>query len=141
VKRAHPTLRLWIARLLIGAVLGMNIHSAVAFFVDPKRYAPAYELTGISGESAIQGFGVLFLMWNVPYLVAFLHPQRYRVSLMEAIAMQSIGLGGEYLILRGLPPGHPALYDSISRFIFFDVAGLAALFIAAWATFQRYARG
>ncbi len=126
------------ARLLIGAVMAINVLCAVAFFVEPEHYAPAYELIGVPGEAAIQGFGVLFLMWNVPYLVALLHPQRHRTSLMEAVVMQSIGLLGETLILRGLPAAYPTLHLSLRRFILFDAAGLVALIVAAWITLRHH---
>ena len=126
--------RIWVARALIGMVLAINVQSAIAFFADPARFAPAYELSGVSGTAAIQGFAVLFLMWNVPYVVALLHPQKYRVSLYEAIAMQSIGLIGETLILSQLPVEHITLRTSILRFIIFDGAGLIALLFALWIT-------
>ena len=51
-----------------------------------------------------------------------------------AIAMQSIGLIGETLILRALPLEHAILRDSILRFIIFDGGGLVALIAAAWIT-------
>jgi len=123
--------RLTIARVLIGAVLVMNVQSALAFFLNPARYAPAYELVGVPGEAAIRGYGVLFLMWNVPYWVALLHPQQHRTSLYEAVAMQTIGLIGESFILWGLPEEHATLQISLTRFILFDGGGLAALL---WAT-------
>ncbi|OIO95144.1 MAG: hypothetical protein AUK03_05880 [Anaerolineae bacterium CG2_30_64_16] len=59
-------------------------------------------------------------MWNVPYFVALLHPVLHRVSLYEAIAMQAIGLVGESLILWSLPGGHPAVGETLARFIAFD---------------------
>jgi hypothetical protein len=38
----------------------------------------------------LRGIGVLFLMWNVPYLVALWHPIRHRISLYEWLAIRSI---------------------------------------------------
>ena len=76
--------RLWLSRILIGSILFINIQSALAFITKPAIYAPAYELLGIPGTSAIKGFGVLFLMWNIPYAVAFLHPIKNRISLYES---------------------------------------------------------
>jgi len=125
------TSKTWIGRFLIGAVLLMNVQSALAFYLDPGRYAPAYELVGIPGESAIRGFGVLFLMWNVPYLIALIHPQKHRVSLYEAITMQTLGLLGESLIWWQLPPGYALLRKSILRFVIFDGGGLVLLIAAA----------
>jgi hypothetical protein len=126
--------RIWIARLLIGLVLIINIQSALVFFANPERFTPAYELSGIPGEAAIRGFAVLFLMWNVPYAVAVINPVKYRVSLYEAIAMQSIGLIGESFILWTIPHEHIFLRNSILRFIIFDGVGLVALIVAAWVT-------
>jgi hypothetical protein len=126
--------RIWLARALIGAVLIINVQSALVFFINPSRFAPAYELTGIPGQAAMRGFAVLFLMWNVPYLVALINPIKYRISLYEAIAMQCIGLAGESIILRSLPIEYNILRDSITRFIIFDGAGLVALISAAGMT-------
>ncbi len=126
--------RVRISRVLIAAVLVMNVQCALQFLANAQAYLAAYELEGASGAAAIQGFGVLFLMWSVPYLVAFWDPLKHRVSLYEAVAMQAIGLAGETLILLGLPEGHEALRASIARFILFDGLGLGALIAAAWIT-------
>ena len=131
---ASKTNLIWIARFLIGLVLFINVQSAVVFFANPAGFAPAYELSGTPGVAAIRGFAVLFLMWNVPYAVAFVNPQKYRVSLYEAIAMQAIGLIGESIILMGLPEEHAILNASILRFILFDGMGLMALILAARVT-------
>jgi hypothetical protein len=126
--------RLWIGRVLIGMVLFINIQSALAFFFRPATYAPWYELEGIVGDAAIRGVGVLFLMWNIPYIVALIHPQKYHISLLEAIVMQMIGFTGESFILNALPAEHAILRVSIIRFIAFDGGGLFALVLAAWIT-------
>jgi len=123
--------RLWLSRVLIGIVLFINIQSAVSFLIQPAKFAPAYELAGIPGDSAIRGFGVLFLMWNIPYIVAFLHPIKYRISLYESILMQSIGLVGESIIALGISQDHIILLNSIIRFVTFDGLGLIALIMAA----------
>ncbi len=124
----------WIARVLIGLVLFINVQSALVFFANPAGFAPAYELSGVSGAAAIRGFAVLFLMWNVPYAVALINPVKYRVSLYEAIAMQGIGLVGESIIWWTLPAEHIILRTSILRFILFDGAGLVALLVAGWVS-------
>jgi hypothetical protein len=124
--------RLWVGRVLIGMVLFINIQSALAFFFRPATYAHWYELEGIAGDAAIRGVGVLFLMWNIPYIVALIHPQKYHISLLEAIVMQMIGLTGESFILNALPAEHAILRGSIIRFIAFDGGGLVALILAAW---------
>ena len=129
--------RIWLARALIGAVLIINVQSALVFFINPSRFAPAYELAGIPGQAAMRGFAVLFLMWNVPYLVALINPVKYRISLYEAIVMQGIGLAGESIILQSLPLEHSILRDSILRFIIFDGSGLIALISAAWVTISK----
>jgi hypothetical protein len=122
--------RRWLARLLIGIVFAWNVQAALAFLLWPASFAWAYELSGVPGEAAIRGVGVLFLMWNVPYLPALWHPVRYRLALILAMAMQFVGLVGESLILISLPSGHITLGTSVLRFILFDAAGLVLLVIA-----------
>ncbi len=129
--------RLWLARLLVGAVLAINVQSAIAFLWRPEVYAPGFELSGAAGEGMLRALGVLFLMWNVPYAVALAHPRKYRVSLYEAIAMQTIGLVGETLIFFSLPDVHQIARGSILRFILFDGLGLLALLAAAWLSMRR----
>ena len=130
----NSTSRLWAARILIGLVLFINVQCALAFFIDPHQFAPAYELTGIPGQAAIRGFAILFLMWNVPYAVALIHPVRYRVSLYETLVMQSLGLVGETFIFWSLPTEYALLRTSLLRFILFDGGGLVVLIIAAVIT-------
>ena len=124
---SHFDGRLWLARLLIAAVISWNLQAAFIFLANPDAYAPAFELSGIPGAAAVRGIAVLFVMWNVPYLVACWQPRRYRLSLWEALVMQALGVLGETFILLSLPAGHTLLADSILRFIAFDAAGLPAL--------------
>jgi hypothetical protein len=77
---------------------------------------------------------VLFVMWNVPYLVACWQPYRHRLSQWEALAMQAVGVLGETIILIGLPPDHSQLASSLLHFIAFDAAGLPALGAALMLT-------
>lgn len=126
--------KLWAARMCIGAVLAANVQCAIVFWRSPQIYAPAFELAGTAGEAAVRGLGVLFLMWNVPYLIALWHPRQRRVSLWEAVAMQAIGVAGETIIRLTLPPGHLTLEASLLRFILFDGGGLAGLLLAVWLT-------
>ena len=119
--------RLWIGRALIAIVTGWNLQAALVFILWPDRFAPGFELTGIPGAAAVRGTGILFLMWNIPYLVALWHPRKHHPLLGIAIVMQLIGLLGESLILFSLPDGHAALSESITRFIFFDASGLVLL--------------
>ena len=122
-----PIWRLWVARVLIAVVIVWNLQCALSFFLDPQLFAPAFELSGASGTAAIRGTAVLFMMWNIPYLVALWDPRKNRLSLWEALVMQLVGLVGESLILFLLPAGHFLLGASILRFIAFDAAGLAIL--------------
>lgn len=126
--------RIWLARLLIGAVLFFNVQCALAFLIWPDAYAPGFALAGVPGAAAVRATGILFLMWNVPYVVAFSSPLRRRVSLYEAVAMQAIGFIGESLLAAGLPPGSDVLRASLLRFIVFDGGGLLALLLAVWLT-------
>jgi hypothetical protein len=124
------SLRLWIARLLIGIVTAWNLQAAFVFIFTPSRFVRAYELSDIPGEAAIRGFGVLFLMWNVPYLFALKDPIRYQLALTFALLMQGIGLIGETYIFSNLSVDHILLRTSILRFIIFDGVGLILLAIA-----------
>ena len=124
--------RLWIARLLIGLVTAWNLQAALTFILWPEQYASGFELTGVPGATAVRGTGILFVMWNVPYLVALWHPRKYRLALGLAVAMQFIGLVGESAILLTLPNEHFLLSASITRFIAFDASGLLLLSVALW---------
>jgi hypothetical protein len=125
-------LRLNLARGLIGAVIIFNLQAAVVFLLRPELYVPSFELQGAVGEAVLRGFGVLFLMWNIPYAVAVWNPIRNRVSLYEALGMQSIGLVGEGMIYLSLPAVHQLARASILHFITFDAMGLLLLLLAAW---------
>jgi hypothetical protein len=126
--------RTWIGRVLIAAVILWNVQCAIAFLAAPGTYTPGFELGGPASEAVVRGMGVLFLMWNVPYVVAMLHPVRHRTSLYEAVAMQAIGLAGESLLLWTLGGEHPVVSSTVLRFIAFDGAGLVALLLAVWVT-------
>ena len=127
-------MRLNLARGLIGLTILWNLQAALVFLLWPDRYSAAYELQGTVGAATLRGIGVLFLMWNVPYLVALWHPVRHRISLYEALAMQSIGLVGEGIIYLTIPAIHAALRASVYRFIVFDALGLVLLLVATWIT-------
>ena len=130
--------RLWVSRILIGIVTAWNLQAALVFILWPERFVPGFELTGEPGAVAVRGTGILFLMWNVPYLVALWHPVRYRLALGMALAMQLIGVVGESWTLYSLQFEHTLLKVSIWRFIGFDAAGLLLLAVAFWVT--GYAR-
>jgi len=123
-----------LSRVLIGVVLALNVQCAVLFIATPAVFAPGFELRGIPGESMVRGMGILFLMWNVPYLIAFINPIVRRWSLIEATVMQGIGLAGESLMVLALPAGHAVLRMTGLRFILFDGAGLVFLTLALYLT-------
>lgn len=119
------------ASILIALVFFSNVQAGIAFLFQPHKYAWAYELNGMPGEIAIAGTGLLFLMWNVPYLFALLNPVRFKISLVQALLMQLIGLVGETLLLTQIRvDAHTVLHNSIMRFIVFDAAGLLCLLAA-----------
>lgn len=124
--------RKWIARGLIGIVLFINVQCAVVFLLQPEKYSGSFELAGVPGRMMVQGMGLLFLMWNVPYVFAVSNPIARRTSLIEAVIMQAIGVVGESAILGTLPPEHWALRDTALRFIAFDGGGLVLLLIGLW---------
>ncbi len=124
----------WLARLFIAPVLIWNLQCALAFLVAPALFAPGFELGGDLGAGWVRALGVLFFMWNVPYAVALIDPQRHKISLLEAVIMQSIGLAGEIWIYLSLPIASEVARSSVSRFIIFDSSGLLLLLLAMWAS-------
>lgn len=125
-----PKLRLRIAQFLIFVVLLINIFCAVDFIVRPDLYKGGYELSGEVGRVVVIGYGILFLMWQVPYFFALAQPVVHRTSLIQAILMQMIGLIGESFLLQSIPLEHEILRGSIMRFIIFDAGGLLLLILA-----------
>ena len=117
----------WIARIGFAIVFIVNVQCALSFVFEPSAFVGAYELSGVPGNVAIQGMGVVFLMWNVPYAVYIAHPVRFHAMGWVAIVQQTIGLVGESLILAGIPAGHTLLSESILRFIAFDALGLVIM--------------
>jgi len=129
--KAGCDFRLWGARILIALVVVWNLQAALVFLLSPGAFSSGFELSGVPGSVALRGIAVLFVMWNIPYLVALWQPRRNRISLWEALAMQAVGVIGESMILFTLPQGHAILHSSLLRFIIFDSAGLVALGVAA----------
>jgi len=127
-------MKFWSGRLLVGVVFFFNVQCAIAFIIRPDLFTWGFELHGETGEAMIRGLGVLFLMWNVPYGVAFWNPVKFRISLYEAIVMQAVGLAGESIILWLLSGQHPAIHNTVMRFIAFDGCGLIALLVSARIT-------
>jgi hypothetical protein len=124
--------RLWLSRLLIAIVTLWNLQAALVFILWPQVYAPGFMLTGLPGETAVRGVGVLFVMWNVPYLVALWHPRRNELALQLALAMQLLGVLGESLIYLSVPADYATLRASIVRFTAFDAGGALLLAGAYW---------
>jgi hypothetical protein len=122
--------REWVAQVLIGIVVFFNLDAAFSFMLHPDLYAPGFEISGIPGRAVTQGMGLLFLMWNVPYLFALVKPVRNFTSLIEAVLMQAIGVIGETILLLNLPGSHPLITTTTERFIIFDGGGLVLLIIA-----------
>lgn len=119
--------RIWIARALIGVVAALNLQAAVAYLINPRVFSAGFELSGVPGAAAVAGVGILYLMWQVPYLFALINPARRRISLLEAILMQTIGLIGESWLLGTIGSEHAVLRASIIRYIVFDGGGLVLL--------------
>jgi len=126
----------WIVRVLIGIVVFFNLDAAFSFMFLPKAYAPGFELSGVPGQMIIQGLGLLFLMWNVPYIIAMLNPGRHFTSLIEAVIMQAIGVFGESILLSLMPGEHVMIKSSTVRFIVFDAGGLILLVIGFFITLR-----
>lgn len=124
---SYRTYKINISRAAIGIVLFLNVQCAIQFLISPSVYIPGFGLAGIPGEIALRGMAVLVIMWNVPYVFALVHPEKFRVSYLQAVIMQSIGLVGEFILIITLPFGYPTLSASLSRFILFDEVGLAFL--------------
>lgn len=119
-----------LVRGLIAIVVGWNLQCALVFILNPAGYMGGFGLEGAAGAQMVRGLGLLFVMWNVPYAFALADPVRNRVSLIEAVVMQAIGLAGETLILLLGGPYPAVIAATITRFIAFDGAGLALLVIA-----------
>lgn len=122
--------RLNLIRFLIGVVLLINLQCALVFLWQPERYMGGFGLSGEIGQGMLRALGLLFLMWNVPYVFALWHPLRNFTSLVEAVIMQSIGFIGETVILM-IGNYQDSLVDSsVKRFMLFDGSGLVLLVVA-----------
>jgi hypothetical protein len=130
MKTTEFDVKVWVSRLLIATVTLMNLQAAFLFLLRPGDFAYGFEMTGTEGEAMMRGMGLLFLMWNIPYIFAAIHPSRNFISLIEASIMQFIGVAGETLILLGMPREHPLIEASVKRFILFDGSGFVFLIIA-----------
>jgi DNA-binding phage protein len=128
--RSNSTWQIWVARGLIVVVLFWNLQAAMHFMINPMRYAPSFQLEGVPGRAAVAGYGILFLMWQVPYIFAFLHPVRFRISLWSAFIKHLIGVVAESILLSTIPSEYGLLRTSIVRFIIFDGSGVLMILAA-----------
>jgi hypothetical protein len=117
----------WVMRVGVAVVCGWNLTAAIPFVLAPADYIASFEVTGVGGEALVRGMGILFLMWQVPFVPVILEPARHRACLVCVLVMQAIGLAGESWMLSGLPTGHAALRATGWRFVAFDGAGLVIL--------------
>ncbi len=125
--RKNNLWQVWTARLLISVVMFWNLQAAFLFMLTPDAFVRAFQLEGVPGRAAVVGYGILFLMWQVPYVFALLHPVRFKISLWQALIMQAIGTLGESILLASIPLEYQILRGSILRFILFDAAGMVIL--------------
>jgi hypothetical protein len=133
----NATTRLWLARILIGVVLLVNLDCAFLFLLRPQDYMAGFGLSGLPGAGMLRGLGLLFVMWNVPYVFAAVHPIKHRTSLIAALIMQAIGFVGETMILVTGKYEYP-IQTTIQRFIIFDSTGLIILFFIYLYTFDLW---
>ena len=82
------------------------------------------------GQAMVRGIGVLFLMWNAPYLPVIWDPEKHWVLGVVVLAQQAIGLIGETWMWLTLPSGHAPLRATGLRFILFDGLGLVLMAVA-----------
>jgi hypothetical protein len=126
----NNTWQVWISRLLIAVVLFWNTQAAFHFMLNPEAFVRSFQLEGVPGRAAIVGYGILFLMWQVPYVFALLHPLRFKISLWQALIMQVIGVIGESILRATIPEEYQLLRGAILRFIAFDAPGILLLLAA-----------
>lgn len=118
---------IWLTRLALGAVFVMNVNCALAFIFQPESYIASFEVSGAVGRAIVQGFGILFLMWNATYPPVILQPDRHPTLFKVILIQQLIGVVGESWLYTQLPAEHNALRATGHRFIFFDSLGLLLL--------------
>lgn len=120
----------WFARIALLIVFAWNVHCALVFIIFPQNFLSAYELSGVGGLVAIQGVGVVFLMWNATYPIVIFNPWKYRVIFIIIIIQQIIGLAGENFIKLTTASESSILRASLMRFVIFDSIGLALMLLA-----------
>jgi hypothetical protein len=128
----------WVARLVVFAVFSVNVSCAAGFLISPDLYAPSFELSGLEGRMVVQGFGILFLMWNATYPLVLVNPRCHKTLFVVILAQQAIGLIGESFLLWSLPTGHDSIAAAITRFAQFD--GIGLVLMAAAFVLLRFMR-
>ena len=128
---------MWLGRLAVGVVFFFNVTCALAFILQPDRYAAGFESDGVAGRMLVRGIGILFLMWNATYPPVLFHPNRHRTLFGIILVQQAIGLAGELWMLSTLPAGHAALRETGLRFVAFDAPGLVAMGLAFLACAKK----
>jgi hypothetical protein len=131
--------RIWTARFFILLVTAWNIQCALVFLISPASFAAGFNLEGAIGAAIIRSIGLLFLMWNIPYAAALIHPDRWRVTLWVALIQQTIGVMGEIWI-RSQAGQLIELQESLLKFILFDAAGILCLGLALLLVYDRNSR-
>jgi hypothetical protein len=63
--------------------------------VGTEAFLSSLQLETIPGRIAIAGYGILFLMWQVPYNFGLLSPVKFKVSLWQALIMQTIDIASD----------------------------------------------
>jgi hypothetical protein len=127
----------WFARIAVGLVFALNVSCAISFLLHPEGYAGGFEVSGVPGKAVVEGFGILFLMWNVTYPPVLIHPQAQKTLFAVILVQQAIGVAGETWMALTLPAGHAALLQTGERFILFDAGGLVVMGIAFLLLFRR----
>jgi hypothetical protein len=114
----------------------MNVTCAIDFILRPERYIAGFEVSGAGGEAIVQGFGILFLMWNATYPPVIWRPDRQLTLFAVILVQQLIGVVGESWLYLNIPAVHVALRATGLRFIVFDELGLllmsAAYLLLRW---------
>lgn len=131
----------WLVRACFSLVFAWNVLCALQFVVAPHAFAQAFQLTGVSGDVAVRGLGVAFLMWNVTYPLFIVNPARFKVLGLIILVQQLIGCVGEGAILQSLAGAElPFLASSIQRFLAFDVVGFVLMTASVFCLFYSLKR-
>lgn len=118
-----------LSRILLGVVIIFNLECALEFIVRPANYITSFDLSGSAGMAVIRSIGILFIMWNIPYMIGVINPTKHFICLLCALIMQGIGVIGESWVYLTIPDLVNTRL-SISRFILFDFIGFIFILIA-----------